>query len=58
MKKGLIIVGKDVDAYLASHINEKYNKQLNIDILVLKHRHKLELEKKFQYIKNIYSMTE
>ena len=42
MKKGLMIIGKDVDAYLANHINEQYNAQLNVDIVVLKHRDKLE----------------
>lgn len=58
MKKGLMIIGKDVDAYLANHINEQYNSQLNVDIVVLRHRDKLEFKKKFAHIINIYSMPE
>lgn len=56
MKKGLMIIAKDVDAYLANHINRNFQDKLDIDIVVLKHRDKLEFENKFADIKYIYSL--
>ena len=56
--KGLMIIAKDVDAYLANHIMHKYSDTLEVEIVTLKHRDKLEFEKKFKNIKAIHSLPE
>lgn len=56
MKRGLLIVGKDVDAFLASHINQNEMFGLKLDIVVLKHRDLLEFSERFPAIDVIHSL--
>ena len=58
MRKGLFIVAKDVDAHLASYINKSSDIDFSIDLVVLRHRDKIEFSKKFKNIDKIYSLSE
>lgn len=58
MKRGLLIVGKDVDAFLASHINQNVRFGIKMDLVVLKHRDLLDFRERFPAISTIHSLPE
>lgn len=54
--KGLLILAKDVDAYLANYMVE--NKDCDFDLVVWRHRDMVEFKSRFPQLANIYSLPQ
>lgn len=57
-KKGLFLVGKDIDAYLSEYINSKGDIDINVDVVVLTHKDKFIINDKMKCTTNVFSLPE